>query len=218
MFEPTPQQIATALRSPLNNVKDNWPSLKEACDAAGLTKYPSGVIAVLATIGCECRTFKPIREYGNKAYFTKMYEGRKDLGNIHPGDGAKYCGRGYVQTTGRHNCAELDRLGLVPGCEENPDLLLEPKYAAIALVHYFKSHGLDVWAQLAFTRPTTKCRACESNGLIREPNGKMRRPTTRDKDICSECTWKTLRRLVNGGLNGWSEFKQNVANLKVLVK
>ncbi|PEP31666.1 endopeptidase [Bacillus wiedmannii] len=33
----------------------------------------------------------------------KIYEHRKDLGNIHPGDGPKFKGAGYIQLTGRKN-------------------------------------------------------------------------------------------------------------------
>ena len=87
-------------------------------------------------------SFLPINEYGGDAYFTKMYEGRKDLGNTQPGDGARYHGRGYIQLTGRANYRSYgQKLGLA--LEQNPDLALEPDVAARILARYMKDHGVD---------------------------------------------------------------------------
>jgi hypothetical protein len=56
------------------------------------------------------RTFRPIKEYGGNAYLTKMYDvtgdnpkRARENGNTEPGDGARYCGRGFVQLTWKNN-------------------------------------------------------------------------------------------------------------------
>ncbi|MEJ0013449.1 MAG: hypothetical protein WDM94_12685 [Bauldia sp.] len=56
------------------------------------------------------RTLQPIREAGGAAYLRRMYDvtgarpalARK-MGNTEPGDGVKYCGRGFVQLTWKDN-------------------------------------------------------------------------------------------------------------------
>lgn len=81
-------------------------------------------------------TMQPIHEYGDVAYFMRMYDvnGRRPdtarkMGNINPGDGPKYCGRGFVQLTWQINykrAGELLRVDLV----NHPDLAMQPDIAA----------------------------------------------------------------------------------------
>lgn len=81
-------------------------------------------------------TMQPIGEYGGKAYLHRMYdlngdrpEVARQLGNLEPGDGVRYAGRGYVQLTGRRNYRVMGELLSVP-LEQEPDLALEPEIAA----------------------------------------------------------------------------------------
>jgi putative chitinase len=79
------------------------------------------------------KKMQPIREYGSfPSYFDKRYGpppvGRnpsiaKALGNTQPGDGSRFCGRGFVQLTGRRNYTDWkNRLGV--DLVGNPDLCL----------------------------------------------------------------------------------------------
>lgn len=81
-------------------------------------------------------TMQPIKEYGGQAYFRKMYdiEGARpakarELGNLTPGDGVKYAGRGYVQLTGKAN---YQKAGAALGQDlvGSPDLAMRPDIAA----------------------------------------------------------------------------------------
>lgn len=92
-------------------------------------------------------TMLPVKEYGGAAYFRDRYdiEGdnpslARELGNMTPGDGARFCGRGYVQVTGRKNYQKVkDVFGV--DCISNPDLLLDPSLSARVMI-YFMENGL----------------------------------------------------------------------------
>jgi predicted chitinase len=70
-----------------------------------------------------------------------MYEGRTDLGNTQPGDGAKYHGRGFVKLTGRSNYRSYGQALGVP-LEDNPDLALDPDIAARIFAQFFNWCGI----------------------------------------------------------------------------
>jgi predicted chitinase len=132
--------IARALNSPPANVKRHWPAIRAACLENGLTDRDS-IVAVLATIGTEVGSFEPINEFGGPAYFTRHYENRPSLGNIHPGDGVRYHGRGFIQLTGRANYRSYGRKLGIP-LEEHPEQALTPTVAARILGRYFKDRKI----------------------------------------------------------------------------
>lgn len=73
------------------------------------------------------------------------YEGRADLGNVNPGDGVRFKGRGWLQITGRNN---YRRVGAALGLPllEHPELAALPENAARTAAWFWKSHGLNAHA------------------------------------------------------------------------
>jgi len=109
----------------------------EAILAACLGWPASWAAYALATAYHETAgTMRPIKEYGGTAYFRRMYdiEGERpakarELGNLTPGDGARYAGRGFIQITGRANYSRAgQKLGV--NLVSDPDLAMRPDIAA----------------------------------------------------------------------------------------
>lgn len=167
---PTAPAKATGMANPsaffaeLRRGKLLGPTLSEdevsGCDAiltaCALAGWPIADTAyALATAYHETAgTMQPVHEYGGPKYLHRMYDIQgarpakaRELGNVTPGDGVKYAGRGYVQLTGKSNYA---RAGTATGADlvADPDLAMQPDIAAKILVRgmregWFTSRDLD---------------------------------------------------------------------------
>lgn len=111
-----------------------------------------------------------------QAIANRVYGNRMGNGIENSGDGWRYRGRGYVMLTGKDN---YRLYGQILGLDllNNPDLALDPAIAAQILVLYFKNRGILPYCLLTIRDTRTYY------------------PNLRE-----------VRRLVNGGTNGLTEF------------
>jgi putative chitinase len=73
------------------------------------------------------------------------YEGRRDLGNVDPGDGPRFKGRGLIQLTGRANYARYSKppeLDLIA----DPEQAAEPATSLRLACEYWTDRGLNALA------------------------------------------------------------------------
>ncbi|MGZ3304554.1 MAG: D-Ala-D-Ala carboxypeptidase family metallohydrolase [Asticcacaulis sp.] len=82
---------------------------------------------------------------GKPAIAEAIYGNRPDLGNVNPGDGFKYIGRGFIMITGRANYSHFGDLISQP-LTDHPELLEQPGAAALASAAYWKSRNINVAA------------------------------------------------------------------------
>ena len=101
------------------------------------------LLQFIAQTAHESANFTKLKEDGGRLDF-KRYDIRvnpkvaKLLGNIHPGDGARYFGRGLIQLTGRDNYkAAGQALGLP--LEAHPELVERPDIASAVTIWYWNA-------------------------------------------------------------------------------
>jgi len=170
-----------------DELEANWKLIVDAL-AARKIDSPANLVAVAGTVIVEtASTFRPIKEFGTPDYFKRMYwdnvKVRNELGNILPSDAYDFCGHGFIQITGRKN---TERAGLAIGVDllNNPDAALDPNNAAKILAWYWEQHGLQDLCDKAYKQ------AYLAKNYMEALDG-----------------WELVRETVNGGLNGWSSFR-----------
>ena len=133
------QEVPNAMANVVK--KPSAKSLIAAANKAGITG--TELAQFIAQCAHETNDFSRLKEYGGKLDF-KKYEIKhnprlaKILGNVTPGDGIKYHGRGYIQLTGRDNYRRAGEALDLP-LEQNPNLVERPDVAAKVAVWYWQN-------------------------------------------------------------------------------
>ncbi|HMF78834.1 MAG TPA: peptidoglycan-binding protein [Bryobacteraceae bacterium] len=159
--------------TPIGNIRINLPTVLDALVLTSLVDSAM-VLMALSTIRAETESFRPISE-GRSRFNTSpaghsfdLYDNRKDLGNKGEPDGANFCGRGFVQLTGRANYTKYgEEIG--QDLVRNPELANEPVIAAELLARFLKDRENRIREALAAGDLATARRLVNggSNGLER---------------------------------------------------
>lgn len=102
---------------------------------------PARAASFLSQVGHESGQLLYVRELASG----QAYEGRADLGNVRPGDGVRFRGRGLLQVTGRANYAACGKaLGL--DLLAQPELLEQTVNACRSAGWFWQTRGLNALA------------------------------------------------------------------------
>ena len=149
------------------NIARYMPYVEAALGVAGLTDSLA-VLTALGTIRAETEGFVPLDEFASKfntlqgkAPFS-AYDDRPRLGNVSPGDGERYRGRGFVQLRWQANYQRYgERIGLPLAAD--PDLANAPEVAAVLLALFLLDHA-TAWRQALARGNLARARSLVNGG------------------------------------------------------
>lgn len=179
----------------------------------GGIETPLRICHFMAQLAHESAHFRTTREFASG----NAYEGRKDLGNVQPGDGPRYRGRGLIQTTGRANYREArdDIRKIVPEApdfEQQPMALEQFPWALLSAVSYWRRRDINRFADRDDIRAVTRAVNGGFNGFddrqrylskakaiwLAESTPTARNPTLRPGD-CNDAVVDLQNELIDAG-------------------
>lgn len=161
----TAQQLADIMiNAGIERLSRYLEPLNVAMDDAQINT-PARLAMFLAQIAHESGEMRWTEEIASGA----AYEYRRDLGNIHPGDGVRYKGRGLLQVTGRHNYAACSRW--MSGKEnlflDHPEMLAnDPLFAARSAAWFWHTRALNPPSDRADVETVSRRINGGTNGLL----------------------------------------------------
>lgn len=154
-----------------------WTIMIDA-DAAGIDRFFQPILATLTrrTINTPLRMAHFLAQLGHESgclRYTKeladgsAYEGRADLGNVQPGDGPRFKGRGLIQLTGRLNYRAYGKAcGRDFEGDDDPNLVSNDRNLAVDVAGWFwADRNLNDWADRDDLREITRRINGGFNGL-----------------------------------------------------
>lgn len=158
-MEITKEQLLAIMPNALTRVNMFLPYLNKYMARYGINNRMR-VCHFLAQIAHESGELRYTKEIASG----KEYEGRKDLGNVKPGDGVRYKGRGLIQITGRANYKQIsDATGI--DFYNHPDWLELPQWATMSACWWWNNRGLNAMADKDELTNITKRINGGKNGL-----------------------------------------------------
>lgn len=152
-------QIRAMFPNAGRRLEPHLPYIAPALEAADIAA-PERIAAFLAQLAHESGEYRYMEEIADGS----AYEGRADLGNVQPGDGPRFKGRGPMQITGRTNTeACLVALGLP--ADSDPGILGTPAYATASACWFWNSRRLSPLADRGWFRTITRIINGGYNGL-----------------------------------------------------
>lgn len=126
-------------------------NLAQAAAQFGILKSRLTLCHFLAQTAEESDGFRTTVEYASG----REYEERKDLGNIHAGDGVRFKGRGIIQLTGRANYSIAGSKLNLP-LLDNPALAADPAISVRTACYYWQSRDIEQVAATDDIRKVTR--------------------------------------------------------------